>query len=176
MPAGATLVATNPINITSGAAPNSPNPAQSNEFYPTLPTTGVDGIVVFGEETNEGNTFFPATAKSIGNTLDAWNPWTHAQVAQMLDHSLPVAGPDNYGEPSGFGLSGSFIGTWGGMPYPLRDYNDEVPAVAIVPRQGPYPASGPAGLYTGQQQAAQAVQNAASEPAIDYWSTLLGVG
>jgi hypothetical protein len=135
-------------------------------------------IPVFGEDTSAANTFLPSTAVSIGDRVDAWDPWTHANVANMLDHSMPIADPrSNYGEASGLGLAGSFIGTWGGMPYPVRDYNDEAPAVAIIPRSGPYPASGPAGSYFGQQQSAQAVaQNNAPQPDQDYWSVLLGVG
>jgi hypothetical protein len=171
MPAGTQVALTNPINIATGAAPDAPDPAQSNEYYPTLPA----GIPVFGEETNENNSFFPATAEPVGSTIDAWNPWTHAMVAQMFDHSQPVAGADNNGEPAGLGLAGAFIGTWGGMPYPVLDYNDEQPAVLIVQRQGPYPANGPAGQYTGQQQAVQSLQQSENPPSIDYWSTLLGI-
>jgi hypothetical protein len=172
MPAATGIVATNPINISTGAAQNQPDPVTSNEFYPTLP----QDIPVFGVETSGSNTFLPATAESVGSTVDAWNPWTHAQVAQMKDWSMPAAGPDNYGEPSGLGLAGSFVGTWGGMPYPLLDFNNETPQVAIIPRSGPYPANGPAGAYYGQQQAATAVMQDNNPPTIDYWSALLGVG
>ena len=147
-------------------------PSADQLFNPTLPSD----IVVFGTETTQANTFLPSTAVDIGSRIDAWDPWTHADVAKMLDHSMPISGEDNYGEPSDLAAVGDFVGTWGGMPYPVRDYNDEMPSVAIVPKSGAFDSSGPAGQYAGQQMNAQSLLQNAAPPVDDYWSVLLGVG
>lgn len=165
------------INSTGGYA-NAPDEPQSQLYDRTIPVNLDDGntIPTFGVETSSANTFLPATSVPIGDLIDAWDPWTHADLAKMFDHSMPASGADNYGESSGLGNAGSIVATWGGMPYPLLDYNDERPMVAIVPRSGPYPASGPAGSYYGQAQAASAVEQAAQTAINDPWSVLLGVG
>jgi hypothetical protein len=62
------------------------------------------------------------------------------------------------------------------MPYPVRDYNDEAPSVAYVPKTGAFDSSGPAGQYAGGQMNAQSVLQNAAAPIDDYWSVLLGVG
>ncbi len=147
-------------------------PSADQLFNPTLPSD----IVVFGTETTQANTFLPSTAVDIGNRVDAWDPWTHADVAKMCDWSMPISGADNYGEASNLAAAGDFIGTWGGMPSPVRDYNDEMPSVAIVPKSGAFDSSGPAGQYVGQQMNAQSLLQNAAAPVDDYWSVLLGVG
>lgn len=165
---------TQPQMVTPAYIPAISNdlPSADQLFNPTLP----GDIVVFGTETTQANTFLPATAEDVGNIIDAWDPWTHANVAKMRDWSMPASGSDNNGEPSDLAAAGDFVGTWGGMPYPVRDYNDEAPSVAYVPKTGAFNSDGPAGQYTGAQMNVQSVLQNANPPVDDYWSVLLGVG
>lgn len=111
--------------------------------------------------------FVPATAHD--SDIRDYDPWTWANVAGMLDDSRPIIGP--YGEVSTPGKSGSIVAEWGGMPAPVKDYQDTAAAVLLVPRQASYhTSSGPAGGYYGGQQTAWEAQAATPQP--DYWSTL----
>lgn len=116
--------------------------------------------------------FVPATAED--SDLQDYDPWTWAIPAKILDDSRPAIGP--YGEPSTPGKSGALVAEWGGMPYPLRDYQDVTAAVAYSPRQVSYhESSGPAGRFYGPQQTAWEAN--AQTPVGDYWSTvILGAG
>lgn len=112
--------------------------------------------------------FVPATGKP-SDILD-YDPWTWAIPARILDDSRPVMGP--YGEVSGPGLSGSIVAEWGGMPAPVRDYQDVTASVAYSPRQVNYHMGvGPAGRFDGPSQTAY--EAGAQTPQPDYWSTII---
>ena len=109
--------------------------------------------------------FVPATGKAPD--IGSYDPWTWAQPQRILDHSKPESGL--YGEVSTMGNSGSIVAEWGGMPKPVRDYQDQVASVALVRRQM-YDRSGPAGQFNGPAQTAW--ESLYASPSPDYWSTL----
>lgn len=116
--------------------------------------------------------FVPATAFEPEG-IEAWDPWTWADVPLMVNHSMPAAGPDNNGEPADVGAAGSIVAEWGGLQNPVLDYQDERPSVAISPRRNPN-INGPAGQYSGA--AISAAEASSVTPTTDYWSVLLGQG
>lgn len=109
--------------------------------------------------------FVPATATTPD--IGSYDPWTWAQPQLILDHSKPESGL--YGEASTVGKAGSIVAEWGGMPQPVRDYQDQVASVAIVRRQM-YDRQGPTGQFNGPAQTAW--ESLYASPTPDYWSTL----
>ncbi len=129
------------------------NSSQMPDDLP-LPVAAANGVLL------------PATGRA--SDLNQYDPWTWAQPMKILDHSIPQS--DVYGSPSAPGKSGQIVAEWGGMPYPVRDYQDQDQAVALLRRQVKN-VQGPAGTYYGGQQTAWEASYATPTP--DYWSTLI---
>lgn len=110
--------------------------------------------------------FLPATATP--GPLRGYDPWTWAIPQKIDDASIPEIGP--YGEPSAMGKGGSINADWGGMPYPVRDYQDTTQTVLLAPRLV-HDMSGPTGMFYGPQQTAWEAN--AVTPQTDYWSTII---
>ena len=89
----------------------------------------------------------------------------------VLDKSVPLE--DEYGAAS-YSSPASFIGEWGGQPYPVRDYQDMDYSVAYSPRKL-MNMSGPNGTFYGPQQTAW--ESDYTDPVVDYQSVIyLGGG
>lgn len=115
----------------------------------------------------ENGCFVPATAAETD--IRDWDPWLAAKPAIILDHSRPAIGP--YGEPSTPGKSGSIVAEWGGMPAPVKSFQDPTHSVLYSKRQVNYHEShGSAGMFLGAQQ--NVYEQSAEMPAHDYWSTI----
>jgi hypothetical protein len=156
-------------------------PFQSNEIVPDT-----DLIVTSGEHTPvtaaygmpadlplplgpESGVFTPATG--VESDIADYDPWQSIVVQKNYDWSRPLA--DTYGEPIHH-KAHSFVAEWGGMPYPVRDYQDMISAVLYSPRHQ-RDVSGPVGQYMGAQNTAW--EYGAGNPQTDYWSTIiLGAG
>lgn len=112
--------------------------------------------------------FVPATATD--SNVGDWDPWIWADVAKMTDRSRPAVGP--YLEPSSPGKAGSIVAEWGGMPLPVRAFQDVSHKVLYSPRQVNYHESkGVTGQFHGPQQ--NVYEQTATLPAPDYWSTII---
>lgn len=127
-------------------------------------------IPVFTAPSADKGVLLPATSFEPEG-MYAWDPWTFADVAKMVDHSMPAAGADNYGEPFNPGRAASIVANWGEQFAPVLDYQDEVPSVAIVPRTFPK-SHGQAGQFLGAQESATEYNY--EQPDTDYWSVLTG--
>lgn len=116
--------------------------------------------------------FLPANAEDVSTAgpdgLRAFDPWTHANLAVMADKSQPETGP--YGEPSQ-AKAATIVAEWGGMPNPVRDYQDQSHTVLQL-RRPVRNNQGPAGQFNGPQQTAFQAQYVAPEN--DYWSVITG--
>jgi hypothetical protein len=119
-----------------------------------------------------GGSFVPATGTDVADLPD-YDPWLSIQIEKNYDDSRPVA--STYGEPIQ-AKAHSLVAEWGGMPYPVRDYQDWSYSVLQVYRQqSMHNSSGPSGLYYGPQMTAW--EFGAMTPQTDYWSTvILGAG
>ena len=115
----------------------------------------------------DNGVFVPATAADTD--VQGYDPWTWAQPARILDHSVPALGP--YGEVGTPGKSGALVAEWGGMPAPVRDFQDVSHSVVYSRRQVNYHESkGHSGTFFGPQQ--NIYEHTAQLPVDDYWSTI----
>jgi hypothetical protein len=103
--------------------------------------------------------------------ITAYDPWTHANLAKMADHSQPELG--EYGEPA-YSQSSDTTGEWGGMPSPVRYFSDQGGYVLQIRRLvHPWDTSSySTGRFYGPQQTAW--EYSYVEPTDDYWSVILG--
>lgn len=121
-------------------------------------------------------TFVPAGAQEVNEhgpeRITAWDPWTHSNVALMADKSQPLAGDNNYGEATYY-KAGEINAEWGGMPSPVRDYQDMSGSVLHVKgRNKTQGVTGPGGQFNGPAEAANALTYV--DPTSDYWSVIVG--
>ena len=116
--------------------------------------------------------FIPANAEDVSHDgpegIRGYDPWTMANLPLMADESQPETGL--YGEPS-YAKAGSIVAEWGGMPVPVRDYQDHTDATLQLKRQVKL-NQGPSGQFNGPQQTAWEASYV--EPTSDYWSVILG--
>lgn len=147
--------------------PDPYNVVQQSELIPVMDAWGMpDDLPLPVAESN--GVFVPATAETP-DIID-YDPWLWAMPAKILDHSRPVAG--QYGEPSTPGKAHTIVAEWGGMPSPVRSFQDPTASVLYSPRQVNYHQSvGPAGRWEGPQQTAY--EASAQTPQPDYWSTII---
>jgi hypothetical protein len=140
------------------------NPIQSAGI-PTTDAWGMPGDLPLPIAESHGR-FVQATRQP--SQIGAYDPWTWAQIAAMVDDSKPEQDP--YGGVSQGAGGGALNADWGGMPYPVRDYQDTVDAVLLVPRLI-HNNQGPTGRFYGPQQTAW--EASAQTPPTDYWSTII---
>lgn len=124
---------------------------------------------------NDRGEFNQSTAEPISQAgpegITPYDPWTHANLAKMADHSQPEQG--EYGEPS-YSNSKAITGEWGGMPSPVRGFADQGGAVIQIRRlmhpwdNGSYST----GRFNGPAETAW--QYSYEDPTSDYWSVILG--
>ena len=148
----------NPIDPTQGAI---------SAFY----GQGVPGIP-YPVDVDNG-TFLPGVAEPLEDMVPGgqWDAYTYAIPQKILDKSVPLE--DEYGAAS-YSSPASFIGEWGGQPYPVRDYQDMDYSVAYSPRKL-MNMSGPNGTFYGPQQTAW--ESDYTDPVVDYQSVIyLGGG
>jgi len=111
--------------------------------------------------------FLPATGTYPG--VEPYDPWTAIQLQKDYDDSTPMA--DRYGSPI-YSQAHTLVAEWGGMPVPVRDYQDRSAAVLFSRRQMSYhDSSGPSGQYMGPHNTAW--EFGAGTPQTDYWSTVM---
>jgi hypothetical protein len=135
-------------------------------------TGGVPGIP-YPVDVNHG-VFIPGDAQPLSEPIvpmGQYDPWFYATIPQQVDDSIPIE--SSYGEAT-YSSVASFVAEWGGMPYPVRDYQDQIYSV-LYSQRILMDMSGGNGTFYGPQQTVW--ESEYVQPEIDYQSVIyLGGG